>query len=256
MTDNGGAGKQSSNAPYSGGKTSVWEGGIHGDGFFSGPALSKLGIPTQARSNILFHAVDLLPTLAYIAGAIPPQKLDGVNQLKALRGQQTVRTELFLGYSHKRMRSLCNAAIREGPWKLIRMRSGEVYLFDLEQDKREKRNLAKTQEKITNRLLLKLGRYESDLPKRDMKEDSSCWPQRFGWTCWGDKAMIPWCDTRTLLCLDPDYDNSTFPPLAPSGAPSSPVASPSERPAAQRSGCGTPVAILGMIAAISLSLIN
>ena len=62
-TDNGGpvyAGcpQGSSNYPKRGGKASVWEGGITGDAFLSGPALSRFaGIKPNTRFPHLFHVV-------------------------------------------------------------------------------------------------------------------------------------------------------------------------------------------------------
>jgi arylsulfatase A-like enzyme len=51
----------------------------------SGPALAKLGFPTQQRFPYLFHVVDWFPTLAELAGDVLSRSvrdLGGVSQVQ------------------------------------------------------------------------------------------------------------------------------------------------------------------------------
>lgn len=138
-TDNGGptetCGVQgSSNFPLRGGKCSIWQGGTTGDGFLSGPALSKLGIHTATgrragdkhlKSSLsaimphIFHCVDWLPTLAEMVGVEPNGKpLDGVSQLNALMGHGAAREEAYIGITDDQI-GIHGPALRYQRWKFI-----------------------------------------------------------------------------------------------------------------------------------------
>lgn len=89
----------SSNFPLRGGKTTVFEGGVRSMSFVFGGA-----IPDSARGTSrpdLLHAVDILPTVAALAGAdvsALEKQLDGVNAWGAITGNgpSVNRTELPL----------------------------------------------------------------------------------------------------------------------------------------------------------------
>jgi arylsulfatase A-like enzyme len=114
-TDNGGptavcAIQGSSNYPKRGGKCTIYEGGTTGDGFVSGPALSKhwnVPVGNNRTYSHLFHVVDWLPTMAAAAGVAPNgNPLDGVSHLEVLQKQQHLdvnikppREEIFVGYN-------------------------------------------------------------------------------------------------------------------------------------------------------------
>jgi arylsulfatase A-like enzyme len=123
-------------------KTTLFEGGVHVPLVVSGPTVADPGRETQA----FVHAVDLLPTIAEIAGVrvAPPGlrddadveiELDGRSFLPVLQGVQTdarpfLFAEKFAG-NGPRPTTLDVQTVRDDRWKLIRYTSGREQLFDL-----------------------------------------------------------------------------------------------------------------------------
>lgn len=188
---------KASNYPYRGGKKDVWEGGVAGDGFISGPAMQSLGIP-KGESDHLFHAVDWLPTLADIGGVSSNGKpLDGVSHFDALRENRKARNETFVGYSGWQGNITVMdlfAAIRYGKWKLIREPAGDKFLlFDLETDPGESEDLSHLFPNRVSSLKDRLEAYESIFSPPVDKYDKTCPSFTFTNTSWGQKAWQPWC---------------------------------------------------------------
>ena len=72
------------NWPLRGWKGSLWEGGMHGNGFVVGKGLSDSVRGTVTRD--LMHVSDWYPTLVTLAGGnVTGMKLDGHNQWKSIR---------------------------------------------------------------------------------------------------------------------------------------------------------------------------
>ena len=98
---------------------------------------------------------DMLPTFAKLAGAKPPNNLDGISVLTAFQGNQfpKERPPLYWDYGHCRGKQYAQAA-RLGKWKGIRsVRTGNVMeLYDLETDPAEATNLAATHNEIVVRI--------------------------------------------------------------------------------------------------------
>lgn len=119
-TDNGGSIHHgSNNAPLSGGKGNIWEGGIRGTAIVRAPGLRNDGSEFQG----LAHAVDWMPTLARAAGGNTISAVDGFDLWPALRGVAgaAMRDHVYLGvagrgqgYKGQKMR-----AIRQGSLKLV-----------------------------------------------------------------------------------------------------------------------------------------
>src|SRR5690606_20548707 len=67
-------------------------------------------------NNELASTIDLLPTLAAASGAkLPAEKIDGVNLLPLLRGEDvTPRTEFYYYYKRNDLE-----AVRRNEWKLV-----------------------------------------------------------------------------------------------------------------------------------------
>jgi arylsulfatase A len=107
------------NCGFAGAKTLVYEGGIRLPMVLRWPA----GLDGRRQIHNMVHFTDWLPTLLAVAGAQPPRdvKLDGVNVLPMLQGQHgTVDTTRFWQWNRYTPVSECNAAMRDGRWKLVR----------------------------------------------------------------------------------------------------------------------------------------
>jgi arylsulfatase A-like enzyme len=122
LSDNGGNVRSgSSNLPLRGNKSTYFEGGIRVISFVSGGY-----VPHALRgtvSDTLMHAVDLLPTLAGVAGIdIRDLKFDGVNQGPAIfENKPSARDEILLQLDppNPDTQYIGVAAIRHKQWKLI-----------------------------------------------------------------------------------------------------------------------------------------
>jgi len=136
FSDNGGhegiAG--SSNKPLRGFKGSLWEGGHRVPAIAWWPGHFPAGKVTVQTAM----SMDLMPTMLELAGAtLPPdRKLDGVSLVPLfLHEQPLAPRKLFWKKGH-------DLAMRDGPWKLL-IESGTVYLFNLDNDISEQKDLAK-----------------------------------------------------------------------------------------------------------------
>lgn len=149
LSDNGGYGGQTSNAPLRGAKGMFYEGGIRIPLAMRLPGVIKPGTVTDEP----VHAVDLYPTLAAFAGAsLPsPEKhpIDGVSFADLVRGKEsTVARDAiywhFPGYMDTRQVPNSVIARRVGDrwFKLFYYYEGQVYeLYDLKEDEAEQHNL-------------------------------------------------------------------------------------------------------------------
>lgn len=133
--DNGGPtpGTTSSNGPFKGYKTQVFEGGI------------RVPFVAQWRGHIAEGKVesrpvislDILPTALAAAAGKPAANVDGVNLLPYLEGNRTGRPHASLCWKFAGQ-----SAIRMGDWKLAQHEKHGVRLYNLAEDPGEKKNLA------------------------------------------------------------------------------------------------------------------
>ncbi|WP_272987254.1 MULTISPECIES: sulfatase [Hyphomonas] len=139
-SDNGGAGYiglPEVNAPYRGWKITLFEGGIRVPMFVSWPG----NIPSGAIIDTPVAHVDVMPTLAAIAGALLPASLeiDGENILPEATGTghiARVDDAIFWSSGYYRV-------VRTGDWKLqVNGRQQKSWLFNLAEDPTEQENLA------------------------------------------------------------------------------------------------------------------
>ncbi len=91
------------------------------------PALMKWDgvIPPGTVCNKITSAIDLLPTIAFIAQApLPEKKIDGVNVFPLLKGnfEENPRNTFYYYYGENSLR-----AVRKGDWKLVFAHTGRTY---------------------------------------------------------------------------------------------------------------------------------
>ncbi|MEO1983144.1 MAG: sulfatase-like hydrolase/transferase [Fuerstiella sp.] len=140
--------------PYRDRKISLHDGGIHAPFFVRWPAKIKAG---SSNSTTLFSGVDLLPTLATLAGADVPDGIDGEDLSAA-----------WLGKSHKRAKPIFWndkpgwSALRDRQWK-AHLRKGEFRLFDLSKDPSESNDVAEKYPDVANDYLRQLKQWESSI---------------------------------------------------------------------------------------------
>ncbi len=125
-----------SNAPFSGGKGGLHEGGVRLPAIFNWPAKLK-----PAVVNEPLHHVDVMPTLLALAGGKgdPSKPFDGKDATATITdGKPSPHDDILMNVEAFR------GAIRKGKWKLIKVAllPGKTELFDLSKDPGEKDNVA------------------------------------------------------------------------------------------------------------------
>ncbi|MBM3726568.1 MAG: arylsulfatase [Acidobacteria bacterium] len=105
------------------------------------------GVPARGGINHQpWHFIDLLPTLAQVAGAAAPPGIAGVSMARRLAGKRAPRGPLF--WEHEGSR-----AVRDGRWKLTAVHpEGAWELYDIERDRTETADLAARHPEIVRRL--------------------------------------------------------------------------------------------------------
>jgi arylsulfatase len=164
------------------GKGTVFEGGHRVPCIMKWPD----AIPQGSVCNKMASTIDILPTLAAITHAeLPEKKIDGVNILPLLYGEDAHPREMFLYYYDRNNLK----AIRKGNWKLVFPHSGrtnqgffpgvdgesgktdgnhsfEEELFDLRRDPGERYNLKEMHPEI----ILELKEL-ADMARKDLGDD-------------------------------------------------------------------------------------
>ena len=158
-SDNGGAlhTGATDNAPLKGGKFTNFEGGLNIPFMLRWEGV----LPSGGHSSLPVSLMDVFTTVTAAASVTLPtdRTYDGANLLPHLLKQteQPPHRALF-------WRSLYNKAVRKGQWKLIlNERSGQILLYNLEHDRREKVNLAPYYPEIVEELLEELKAWEEPL---------------------------------------------------------------------------------------------
>jgi arylsulfatase A-like enzyme len=104
---------------------------------------------------------DIFPTVAEVAGAKPPARLDGRSMARALRGQSQPAPEFMYWEFHERG---FQQAVRMGRWKAVRLsKDAPLEIYDLQTDPREERNVAAAQPDVVKKIeeYLKTARSDS-----------------------------------------------------------------------------------------------
>ncbi|MBL0419219.1 sulfatase-like hydrolase/transferase [Ramlibacter sp. AW1] len=161
VSDNGCAdSRPGSNAPFSGGKYTTYEGGIRMPYVMKWPGRIQAGQVYDEPVSTL----DILPTVA-AACDVPTtgtQQLDGVNLLPYLEKEKEGAPHELLfwklaGYS----------AVRMGKWKLyLEIRNGIAKLFDLQADPQEKNDVSAQEPQVFEDLKARYAAWDKSLPPR------------------------------------------------------------------------------------------
>lgn len=140
------------NTPFRYYKQNQFEGGIATPAVVHWPAGLKTATGSLVHSPA--HLVDVLPTLAEIAGATMPESwpdreltpLAGISLVPILNGRKIEsRPPIHLLFGSDR-------GLRDGPWKLVSFRSQPWELYDLAKDRTERHNLAAQHPEIVQRM--------------------------------------------------------------------------------------------------------
>ena len=152
-SDNGGDPPWASNGPLRGAKGCLWEGGHRVPAVAYWPGKIK---PGTTEATVL--SMDVFPTVAAITNAgLPLSPLDGVDISPVLFKRQPLKSRhVFWRYRKQK-------AVRRDQWKLL-VDGDEVFLFDLNNDVGEAKNLAEREPEIAGQLLQALADWEADVP--------------------------------------------------------------------------------------------
>ena len=164
-SDNGGGGGGGKRKALSGGKGSLWEGGIRVPFIIRGP-----GIAPNSWCHERAVGYDLYPTFCQWAGLSPSQiragdQLEGGSlvDLIANQGEGTVKRPtdfLVFHFPHYQSGDGPHAALYDQNWKLIHFyETGQSRLFDLQKDLGEQDDLAASQRDQVRRLETELDHY-------------------------------------------------------------------------------------------------
>lgn len=180
MSDNG-SGGGSKRGGLSGGKGSVWEGGIRVPLIVRGP-----GVAANSWCDVPVVGYDWLPTFCSMAGLSEtelPETSEGGNIIGLLtnNGLGTVkraREELVFHFPHYQSDDGPHSAIRLGDLKLLYFYEDErVSLYDLSKDISERNDLAKQMPRETELLKTRLTSYltavHAQLPTKNTEFDPS-----------------------------------------------------------------------------------
>ncbi len=167
LSDNGSGGGGGRRGGLSGGKGSLWEGGVRVPMIVTGP-----GIAGNSWCHVPVIGYDLFPTLCELAVVKRqnlPDGLEGGSIVPLLRQGgnghvQRKRDELVFHFPHYQTSDGPHSAIRLGDLKLIHFyESDQVMLFDLSQDISEQHDLANKRPDDSAALKQRLTRYLNEI---------------------------------------------------------------------------------------------
>lgn len=137
------------NEPWVGEKGMLSEGGIRVPMVWSLPSQ----LPSGKTYDWPVSTLDIAPSVLQLAGGDlaevmrdDTQKFDGINLIPAMNDVQNPSTRSLY------FRFWDQAAIRRGKWKYIYVGDGRRYLFDLESDQHEHKNLVELHTELADRL--------------------------------------------------------------------------------------------------------
>lgn len=161
---------------YRGNKGTAYEGGTRVPLIVTGPRIETgvCDVPTIG--------MDLYPTiLSYIkAGPKPKEHLDGVDILPLLTGSGTIMDRpLYWHYPHYDETTPYSSAIVDG-WKAVRYADdGKVELYNLNDDPKEKTNLARANPAKASEVVQKLDSYLAEVDAQPAQPNPNYDPNKF-----------------------------------------------------------------------------
>jgi arylsulfatase A len=140
-----------SNLPFKGGKSQLYEGGIKVPLIIRCPGVTKNG----SLCNFPVVSTDLYPTFLEMTGLPlrPLQHLDGLSLVPLLKGgTELPRSNIYWHYPQYHTLPP-HSAVRSGNWKLIKhYEDGKLELYNLASDPYETYNLASREPELTGKL--------------------------------------------------------------------------------------------------------
>lgn len=172
-----------SNAPFSGGKGSLKEGGVRVPAFVSWPGKLKPRVVNEP-----LHMVDVMPTLLALAGGkgSSDHPFDGKDMWKTIsEGAPSPNEGVLINVEAFR------GAVRKGDWKLIKIAllPGKTELFNLASDPGETKNVAAENPEVARDLEARLLQYARE-------QKMSLWI----------KAQPAFVGAQGKTVIDPDFD--------------------------------------------------
>ena len=172
-----------SNAPFHGGKGSLYEGGVRVPAFVSWRGHLKPRVVNEPM-----HMVDVMPTLLALSGGkgSPDHPMDGKDLWPTLsEGKPSPHEDILINVEAFR------GAIRKGDWKLVKIAllPGKTELFDLSKDPGETTNVAVQNPDVARDLEARLIEYAK-------QQKPSEWI----------KAQPAFLGAQGKTVLDPDFD--------------------------------------------------
>ena len=155
-SDNGATGP-GSNAPFSGHKSTLYEGGIRVPCIIRWPGV----IPPGVVSHQPCITMDLTVSMASAAGVKPPRPFDGIDIVRHVASRAPSFPRTLFWRARRGQRTW--RAVRDGDMKYLSLTDGEKFsewVFDLAADPAEKQNLLKARPAEARRLKALLPDWE------------------------------------------------------------------------------------------------
>lgn len=140
LSDNGGDFDHGAcNFPLKGTKGDSWEGGFRVPMFWHWPAQ----IAPKTSIDYPISSLDLFPTFAKLANAtLPAGKIvDGLDIMSVLKGEKRPSDDRMI-YVFRHREGYNDVAARKGDWKITRMGNEPWQLYNITDDKCEKKNMS------------------------------------------------------------------------------------------------------------------
>ena len=151
------------NGPLRGKKRDLFEGGIRVPMIVKWPGKIKPGSIT----NHISYFGDLMATAAELSGAQTPDDLDSISFVPTLleTGEQETHDYLYWEFYDQGSKQ----AVRQANWKAIRMpmKTGEIELYDLDNDLGESKNLADSHPEVVQKMERLMN--EAHVPNKNWK---------------------------------------------------------------------------------------